>query len=89
MFRRFFIWRAHRQLARTRYRLDRRHYPGQFQAGFMSHLHHARFWETNKDPGTVRRRWRKRVFWMVAIMGSIFFFWVVYESAHALMLLRS
>lgn len=88
MFRRFFIWRAHKRLARTRYRLDRRRYPGQFQAGFMSHLHQARFWETDRDPASSTRRWRKRLFWVAAAAGSAFFLWVIYESAHALMLFR-
>lgn len=89
MFRRFFIWRAHKKLARTRYRLDRRHYPGKFQAAFMSHLHHARFWESDADPYYRRRRWRKRIFRAALIGALIFLIWVVYESAQALAVLRS
>ncbi len=89
MLRRFFIWRAHKKLARTRYRIDRRHYHGQFQAGFMSHLHHAKFWESDKDPASRRRKWRKRIFWAILFVGIVFFIWVVYESAQALMFFRT
>ncbi len=89
MLRRFFIWRAHKKLARTRYRLDRRHYRGQFQAGFLSHLHHARFWESDSDPSYRRRRWRKRIFRVFLILVFLFLAWVAFESAKALTVFRT
>jgi hypothetical protein len=84
MIRRFFIWRAHKKLARTRYRLDRREYRGQFRAGFMSHLHHARFWESDSDPSFYRRRFRKRLRWIILLLLIGFLGWVLYESVVAI-----
>lgn len=89
MIRRYFIWRAHKKLARTRYRLDRRKYPGKFRAAFMSHLHHARFWETDADPAYRRRRWRKRLLTAALLGGLIFLIWVICESVEALTVFRT
>lgn len=83
MIRRFFIWRAHKKLARTRYRLDRRVYHGRFRAGFISHLHHARFWESDSDSSYYRRRWRRRLRRLVIFLVVLFLCWVAYESAMA------
>lgn len=89
MIRRFFIWRAHKKLARTRYRLDRREYRGNFRAGFLSHLHHARFWESDSDPAFYRRRWKRRVRRLLLLVVVLFLLWLFLESARALTLFRS
>ena len=83
MIRRFFRWRARRQHARTRYRLDRRLYRGQFTSGFLSHLQSAQFWESDRDPFMRRTRWRRRllILFLVALVG--FFIWLGWESLQA------
>lgn len=84
MIRRFFIWRAHKKLARTRYKLDRREYRGQFRSGFMSHLQQARFWDSESDPYYRRQRWKKRILWLLVIALAGFSVWVAIESMKAL-----
>lgn len=83
MIRLFFQWRARKKMARTRYKIDRRHYHGRFQAGFMSHLQTAHFWESDKDPILRRTRWRKRVLWLLLLTFLTFLGWVVWESLRA------
>ena len=84
MIRQIFIWRARRQLARSRYRIDRRRYPKKFRAGFVSHLQSAHFWESKRDPGLRRKRWRARAFKLLLLALAAFLAWVAWESIHAI-----
>jgi hypothetical protein len=84
MIHRIFQWWARKKLARTRYRLDRRRYQGRFGAGFMSHLQHAHFWESDRDPGLRRQRLRRRLLWLFAAALVAFLLWATWESLRAL-----
>jgi len=88
MFRRFFIWRAQKKLARTRrYPLDKRHYKGRFNSGFISDLQRARFWESESDPYYRRQKQRKRLKWVFIFCLILFLGWVIWESIIALSIL--
>jgi hypothetical protein len=87
MLRKFFIWRAEKRMARSQYRIDKRHYHGVFKAGFFAHLNETRFWQGDNDPFQRSRKRRKRVL-IVAIavlLGAAV--WVVIESTRALIFL--
>lgn len=86
MIRRFFQWRAKRRLARTRYRFDRRSYPGRFQAGFLSHLQQGSFWEMNKNPRLRRRGRRQTVLLLLVIIGTILLIWGIITSIEGIKL---
>ncbi len=83
MIHRFFQWRARRQLARPRYRIDRRHYHGRFRAGFVSHLKQANFWESDRDPKLRRRRGRRRVLLVLGAALLLFLLWGLSVSVGA------
>jgi hypothetical protein len=87
MIRRYFRWRAKRRLARTHYRLDRRTYHGQFQAGFLSHLRHARFWETSSDPMVRRKRRRRRFLIFLFVSLGLLLLWGIIVSIQGLSIL--
>lgn len=86
MIRRIFQWRARKRLARTRYKLDRRHYPGQFRAGFLSHLQSAHFWESDRDPAMRRLRWRRRLLKISGVVLIVVVLWGIWESVRGLSL---
>jgi hypothetical protein len=86
MLRRFFIWRAEKRMGRSHYRFDKRHYRGVFTPGFFAHLSTTKFWQTDNDPFQRKRRRRKKVFWIVAIVAFIGLTWVIIESSRALKL---
>lgn len=84
MFRRFFIWRAEKQLGRSRYKLDRRHYRGIFGPGFFAHLSRSNFWQSDYDPYEKARRRKRRIGWVVVLVVVIGLGWLAIESSRAL-----
>lgn len=86
MLRRFFIWRATRKLGRSRYRLDRRTYPGPFKSGFLAHLSATRFWQGADDRYQLQRRRRRRLVVVFLILGGLGMAWLIVESARAVRL---
>ncbi len=84
MIRRFFIWRAQKRLSKPRYKIDRRAYRGQFNAGFFSFLHRTKFWATDNDTYYRRRKRRLLIAGVIGLGTLGFVVWIIYESVGAL-----
>ncbi|MDP0498599.1 MAG: hypothetical protein Q7P63_00730 [Verrucomicrobiota bacterium JB022] len=80
MLERFFLWRAHRQDAKRRYKLPREPRRGPFAAGFFTMAKSTRFWDryyNTFERRRARRRWVRRA---LLIGGTVFLLWVIWES---------
>lgn len=84
MLRRYFIWRASRKMGRTRYRIDRRHYRGPFRSGFHAHLSASKFFQSSDDRFQRGQRRKRRLLFLVAVLGTAGLLWLVAESIRAL-----
>lgn len=84
MIRRFFIWRAQRQMGKPRYKIDQRAYRGSFNAGFFTFLNRSKFWSTDEDMFHRKRRRRLWIAWILGIALLAFAIWVIFESVAAL-----
>lgn len=80
MFHRFFIWRAQKRLAHSRFRFDRRHYRHHFGPGFFQTSHGVNFFEVDEDPMRKFRRNRRRFWILLIVLGTAFATWFFIES---------
>ncbi len=84
MIRRFFIWRARRQMGKPRYKIDHRAYRGAFNAGFFTFLNRSKFWSSDDDLFYRKRRRRLWAAYAGGIALLVFLIWIIYESVGAL-----
>ncbi len=73
-------------MARSVYRLDKRHYKGVFRPGFFAHLNETRFWQADNDPFLRAKRRRRRILFVSALIILAAMIWVAVESSRALSL---
>ncbi len=80
MLHRFIIWRAQKNLGRSRYRMDRRVYRHGFGPGFFNTKQGTNFFEVDVDPRRKMKRGRRRILIIVIVLGTAAVTWFFVES---------